>query len=87
MENFNKNWLIILLLAVVFLILGFLLGRVTGHHHGMRGQRMEKMMMHHGQGNGAMHLGGEGGDFTIKIDTLSDDGQKMEVKVEKKVKK
>lgn len=32
MENFNKNWLIILLTAVVFGLLGYLLGRV--HHEG-----------------------------------------------------
>ncbi|GAB4287664.1 MAG: hypothetical protein Kow0068_13440 [Marinilabiliales bacterium] len=31
MENFNKNWLIILLTAVVFGLLGYLLGSV---HHG-----------------------------------------------------
>jgi hypothetical protein len=84
MENFNKNWLIILLIAVVFLILGFLLGRVTGHHHGMHGQWME---MRHGRGNKMMHMDEDGGNVTIKIDTLSDNGQKMEVTVEKKVKK
>jgi hypothetical protein len=31
MENFNKNWLAILLIAVVFGVLGFLVGRVTAH--------------------------------------------------------
>lgn len=87
MENFNKNWLVILLIAVVFLILGFLLGRVTGHHHGMHGGRMGNMMMEHEKGQRKMHMGGGAGDITIKIDTISNDGEKMEIKVEKKIKK
>jgi hypothetical protein len=82
MENFNKNWLIILLIAVVFLILGFLLGRVTGHHHG---GRMERRMMQHGKGERMMHLDNDSGKVTIRIDTISNDGQKMEIRVEKKI--
>ena len=31
MESFNKNWLAILLIAIVFSALGFLFGRITAH--------------------------------------------------------
>lgn len=34
MENFNKNWLIILLTAVVFGSIGFLFGKVCGNPYG-----------------------------------------------------
>ena len=34
MENFNKNWLAILLIVLVFFMLGFLTGRITGHRSG-----------------------------------------------------
>ena len=84
MENFNKNWLIILLISVVFFTLGFLVGRVTGGHQGMGGQGMNHMMMQHGDGMMRMHDGGQ--NVTVKIDTLVNDGKKMEIKVEKKVK-
>jgi len=44
MENFNKNWLAIILIVLVFTSIGFLLGRVTGHHpkpfHGMHDNMM-----------------------------------------------
>lgn len=86
MENFNKNWLVIILLVVVFFILGFLVGRVTGHHHGKHQQPKERMMMRHGAGNKVMRLGDDG-EVTIKVDTLAKDGQKLEVTVEKKTKK
>jgi len=33
METLNKNWFIITLTAVIFGILGFLLGRQGKHHH------------------------------------------------------
>lgn len=46
MENFNKNWLAILLIAVVFGALGFLFGRITGHPP--RPERMMFLNKNHG---------------------------------------
>jgi len=33
MENFNKNWLAILLIVLVFTSIGFLLGHLAASHH------------------------------------------------------
>jgi len=32
MESFNKNWLAIIIIAVVFFLLGFLIGKTSFHH-------------------------------------------------------
>ena len=86
MENFNKNWLIILLVAVIFGTLGFLVGRTTGHggeHRMMRmhGNDMDKV-------NIEVEVDGEGDDETIvKTDTIMKDGKQIIVKEVKKIKK
>jgi hypothetical protein len=86
-ENFNKNWLIILLVAVIFGTLGFLVGRTTGHsggHHRMmrmNGNDMEKV-------NIEVEVDAAGDDETIvKMDTIMKDGKQIIVKEVKKVKK
>jgi hypothetical protein len=43
MESFNKNWLAIIIIAVVFFLLGFLLGKVTGFHPMMKYHDIHKM--------------------------------------------
>jgi hypothetical protein len=87
MENFNKNWLIILLIATVFLILGFLLGRVTAPQGGFPGHGMEKRIIRLDPHQKDMLIEDGGENITIKIDTLVNNGKELEVKVEKKVKK
>jgi hypothetical protein len=87
MENFNKNWLAILLIAIIFLILGFLLGRVTGHHHRGEGKDMRKMIFRKGPDDSLMRFEEGQGDISIKIDTLVNDGKKLEVTVQKRIKK
>ena len=83
MENFNKNWLVILLIATVFLILGFLLGRVTAPQSGLP---MEKRIIRlNPDHKDLIEDGGE--NITIKVDTLVSNGTELEVTVEKKLKK
>jgi hypothetical protein len=83
-ENFNKNWLIILLVAVVFSTLGFLVGRTTGHgsqHH---------MMRMHGPGSDELNIQvevDEEGETIVKTDTIMKDGKQIIVKEVKKIKK
>ena len=97
MENFNKNWLIILLIAVVFGTLGFLLGRTTGHGHGYGREhgngpgRSEMMMFRHHAGD-SMDIqveveAGGAGQTTIKVDTVMKDGKQIIIKEVHKVKK
>ena len=85
MENFNKNWLLILLVAVVFGTLGFLLGRVTGHggHHPMQNHHslMKEVQI---------EVSPETGDFeegTVTMDTIIKDGKQIIIKEVKKIKK
>jgi hypothetical protein len=85
MENFNKNWLIILLTAIVFGTLGFLVGRTTGHggghHRMMRTQGNDKV-------NIEVEVDAEGGDETIvKMDTIMKDGKQIIIKEVTKSKK
>jgi hypothetical protein len=95
MENFNKNWLIILLVAVFFGTLGFLLGRTTGHgygrEHGYGHGRQEMMMFrHHPADSLDIQVQVEaGGDIqtTIKVDTVIKDGKQIIIKEVQKVKK
>ena len=86
MENFNKNWLIILLVAVIFGTLGFLVGRTTGskgEHHTMRmhSEDMDKV-------NSEVEVDGEGdGETIVKTDTIMKDGKQIIVKEVKKIQK
>lgn len=83
MENFNKNWLVILLVAVIFGTLGFLVGRTTGHcgHH---------RMMKHGRDIDKVEVNVEVDDEldgTINVDTIMKDGKQIIIKEVKKVKR
>jgi len=78
MENFNKNWLLILLVAVIFGN-GFLLGRTTGHHHRM-------MKMHGGDMKELQIKVEDDGEGIVKIDTIMKDGKQIIIKEIKKVK-
>lgn len=83
MENFNKNWLIILLVAVIFGILGFLLGRVTGHNHA-------RMMCRQECGKEKINLEvevDENDGAEVKTDTIMKDGKQIIIKEIKKRKK
>lgn len=89
MENFNKNWLAILLIAVVFGILGFLLGRTTGHG----GRADHRILKHHDGGDHEIVIEknfGEGEETSIKvdvkIDTVMEDGKQVITKEVKKIK-
>ncbi len=84
MENFNKNWLAILLIAFVFFMLGFLTARVTGKGSDERKIMTEKIIKGEGK---EMIIDSDGDEVTVKIDTLKNDGKNIEVKVEKKLKK
>ena len=86
MENFNKNWLVILLVAVIFGMLGFLLGRTT------RQDRHERMMwVQEGEkGNREVEVvvEGAGADETeVKTDTIMKDGKQIIIKEVRKLKK
>ena len=89
MENFNKNWLLILLIAVVFGTLGFLLGRTTGDRDEHRVMRFHEKggneFIFEGEGDHELH---EDGDVkvTVKIDTVMKDGKQVIIKEEKRVK-
>jgi hypothetical protein len=86
MENFNKNWLVILLVAVIFSTLGFLVGRTTGHH-------MPQRMMYMNEGGPdkfdiQVDVDGESeGDELVKTDTVMKDGKQIIIKEVKKIKK
>jgi hypothetical protein len=80
MENFNKNWLVILLVAVIFGTLGFLLGRTTGPggHHRMK---MHSDLMKEIEVNIDKDV-----DGIVKIDTILKNGKQIIVKEIKKIK-
>ncbi|MBX7127300.1 MAG: hypothetical protein K1X47_16515 [Cyclobacteriaceae bacterium] len=96
METFNKNWLAILLVAVVFGTLGFLIGRVTGHApveereirvSGPGGMRLDP------SDSIDVQVEVEGGgsevnvETTVKSDTIIKDGKKIIVREVRKIKK
>ncbi|MBL7873389.1 MAG: hypothetical protein JNM78_17355 [Cyclobacteriaceae bacterium] len=85
MENFNKNWLIILLVAVIFGTLGFLVGRTTAPN------TLHKMAQFHSEDGNDFQLKVEvdalEDDSTVKIDTILKDGKQIIVKEVKKIKK
>ncbi len=92
MEAFNKNWLAILLIAVVFGTLGFLVGRTTRHHHGRHGDKERKRFMFRNDAAAdtfdiKVDVETIGDDKTIsKTDTIVKDGKTIIVREVKKVK-
>ncbi len=80
MENFNKNWLLILLVAVIFGTLGFLVGRTTGRHGHHR------MKMHGGPMKELEINVDTEGEGIVKIDTILKDGKQIIIKEVKKLK-
>lgn len=84
MENFNKNWLIILLVAVVFGTLGFLVGRTTGHG----GMHRMKAFPGHDMDEVKIEVEvDEDDDAIVKTDTIIKDGKQIIIKEIKKIKK
>jgi hypothetical protein len=82
MENFNKNWLVILL--VVFGTLGFLVGRTTGPH------RHRAMRMMHEDAKEQLDIKVDVNDLEgteVKTDTITKDGKQIIIKEVKKIKK
>jgi hypothetical protein len=67
MKSLNENWFALTLVAVIFGILGFLLGRTTGHHGACGPRGPHGMMMMGGEcgpkGPHMMKLGEEGAWF------------------------
>ena len=94
MESLNKNWLAILLIAVIFGTLGFLVGRVTGHpHHRMGGKHKNERMIIKKESitadslNIEVEVTADGNtETTIKTDTIIKDGKQIIVKEVRKVK-
>ncbi len=84
MENFNKNWLFILLVAVIFGTLGFLVGRTTGN----RGENPVMMMKMNDEDFDKVNIEVEVDDETTeKTDTIMKDGKQIIIKEVKKIKK
>ena len=61
MESFNKNWLVILLVAIVFGLLGYLLGKTSQNMHPFPHFDKHKMMMF--SDKGALH-----DDISVVVD-------------------
>ena len=95
MKTLNENWFAFTLIAVIFGILGFLLGRTTGHH-GPKG--MPHMMMGEGHvmkkamfisDDGEVHdlmgdievIKGDDGEITVTIDSVGTEGAEAKVRV------
>ena len=94
MKSLNKNWFLITMTAVVFGLLGYLLGNQNSQKgprtmEGPRGLHMEHMKgsdMIMFESDGAMMLG-EDGNIDIEIDTLLSGGeQRIKVIVKKEIK-
>ena len=81
MENFNKNWLLILLVAIIFGTLGFLLGRTTGH-----GGHYRTMKTRGGDMKELQITVDDEGEGIVKIDTIMKDGKQIIIKEVKKIK-
>lgn len=86
MKSLNENWFAFTLIAVIFGILGFLLGRTTGHHghkgmpHMMMGDGhvMKKAMFITDEGEVHDLIGDFGGDVMKNMDVeviKGDDGE------------
>ena len=95
MKTLNENWFAFTLIAVIFGLLGFLLGRTTGHH-GPKG--MPHMMMGGGHvmkkamfisDDGEVHdlmgdvevIKGDDGEITVTIDSVGTEGAEAKVRV------
>ena len=76
MKSLNENWFAFTLIAVIFGILGFLLGRTTGHH-GPKG--MPHMMMGHGVMDKAMFISDDGEIHDLMGDIDMDVVENIEV--------
>jgi len=76
MKTLNENWFAFTLIAVIFGILGFLLGRTTGHH-GPKG--MPHMMMGHGVMDKAMFISDDGEIHDLMGDIDMDVVENIEV--------
>ena len=96
MKTLNENWFAFTLIAVIFGILGFLLGRTTGHHgpkgmpHMMMGEGhvMKKAMfisddgeVHDLMGDIEMDVIGDDGEITVTIDSVGTEGAEAKVRV------
>jgi hypothetical protein len=86
MKSLNENWFAFTLIAVIFGILGFLLGRTTGHHgpkglpHMMMGEGhvMKKAMFITDEGEVHNLMGDFGGEVLKNMDVeviKGDDGE------------
>ena len=81
MENFNKNWLAILLVAVIFSTLGYLVGKTNNQHH---------IMKMHAPDREEMNINvevDETGEELVKVDTIMKDGKQIIIKEIKKMKR
>jgi hypothetical protein len=76
MKTLNENWFTITLFSVIFGILGFLIGRSTGHH-GPKG--MPHMMMGHGVMDKAMFISDDGEIHDLMGDIDMDVVENIEV--------
>lgn len=94
MESLNKNWLAILLIAVIFGVLGFLVGRTThSHHHDHRGtHKKDKDIIIKKDIADSLEVSvvvdvKDGIETTTQTDTIQQDGKTIIIKEVKKVKK
>ena len=78
MKTLNENWFTITLFSVIFGILGFLIGRSTGHH-GPKG--MPHMMMGHGVMDKAMFISEDGEVHDLMGDIDMDVMENIDVEV------
>lgn len=77
MENFNKNWLAIILIVIVFTAIGFLFGHLAASHHFMKSRHEMKDMMFFRHGGG-----GCCDEFNIPLDDETLDSlENLDVKV------
>ncbi len=76
MKTLNENWFTITLFSVIFGILGFLIGRSTGHHEP---KGMPHMMMGHGVMDKAMFISDDGEIHDLMGDIDMDVVENIEV--------
>lgn len=89
MEAFNKNWLAIVLIAVVFGTLGFLLGRTTGHAHLPERKVTHTVYREHVPGDSVeveVRIDAQGAGATMRTDTIISDGKTIIIQEVSKIK-
>jgi hypothetical protein len=89
METLNKNWFAFTLMAIIFGILGYLLGRQAKQHScPMMKDHHPMMFMEGGMGKGQKHMMfiPEGADIIEDIDIQKIEGEDGEKRIEVKVK-